>query len=536
MFDNTKPNIILLSDYGTSLGLPKSLGVFKVASELRSAGYEVGVLFHLHTFSIEELCYILSTIVSDKTLFVGFNNIFYNTEKGYTNFDFLDSTHYEPFFSVWEAPEIGTMLPHGKQYNKQIKQVIKEKNPTCKLVFGGPAAYDHSGFKDYDYLVLGYSDISAINLADHLLKNTTLNKAYKSINGFTVINDAEAVDFDFSHSLMKYEQHDCVLPGETLPLETARGCIFSCAFCSYPLNGKKKLDFLKDTNYLYRELLDNYEKFGVTRYIMMDDTFNDSLEKINLMYEISKRLPFQIEYYANLRLDLLTAHEGTFDLLYASGLRHCFFGIESFNKKTAELIGKGMARERLIDTLTKIKNTYGDEVTRVGSFIFGLPQESIESMKMTGDFLLEQDVFTRWELAPFRLGTGNKDAGFHSKITKNPEKYGYKNLKYIELKSDYKRNININYWENEYTNWFEVQKLSNYYAEQYNNLTNKKLSDWHYLNVIGLNNDKKVLPYLKENNKISEINWLYIALLKYKRANEYKELFYKLFKIPKSYF
>jgi radical SAM superfamily enzyme YgiQ (UPF0313 family) len=30
---------------------------------------------------------------------------------------------------------------------------------------------------------------------------------------------------------------------KVLPIEIARGCIFKCKFCSYPLNGKQNLDF-----------------------------------------------------------------------------------------------------------------------------------------------------------------------------------------------------------------------------------------------------------------------------------------------------
>ena len=55
----------------------KTYGVFKVAHELRLAGYEVVVLNHLHTYTIEEINYLLKNLINEETLFVGINNFFY---------------------------------------------------------------------------------------------------------------------------------------------------------------------------------------------------------------------------------------------------------------------------------------------------------------------------------------------------------------------------------------------------------------------------------------------------------------------------
>jgi wobble nucleotide-excising tRNase len=54
-FDNTKPNVVLVTDVTETYGLSKSFGVYKVAYELRSAGYQVFVLQHAHVFSVEEI-------------------------------------------------------------------------------------------------------------------------------------------------------------------------------------------------------------------------------------------------------------------------------------------------------------------------------------------------------------------------------------------------------------------------------------------------------------------------------------------------
>ena len=77
-----------------------------------------------------------------------------------------------------------------------------------------------------------------------------------------------------------------LLPGEGVPVEFARGCIFKCKFCSYPMNGKQNLDFVKDPELLYQELSDNYKNFGIKHYMIVDDTFNDHKEKLeSILFE-----------------------------------------------------------------------------------------------------------------------------------------------------------------------------------------------------------------------------------------------------------
>jgi radical SAM superfamily enzyme YgiQ (UPF0313 family) len=45
-----------------------------------------------------------------------------------------------------------------------------------------------------------------------------------------------------------------VVNQQVLPLEVARGCIFRCKFCAYPMNGKQQLDFVRSESQLMYEL------------------------------------------------------------------------------------------------------------------------------------------------------------------------------------------------------------------------------------------------------------------------------------------
>ena len=63
MFDNTKPNVIIISDKTEVLSMIKTAGPYKVASELRIAGFEVAVIHHLSCFSIDEIKHVLKNLI-----------------------------------------------------------------------------------------------------------------------------------------------------------------------------------------------------------------------------------------------------------------------------------------------------------------------------------------------------------------------------------------------------------------------------------------------------------------------------------------
>jgi radical SAM superfamily enzyme YgiQ (UPF0313 family) len=439
------PQIILLSDFTDPTLLTKSIGVYKVAYELRSAGYDVAVINHLHCFSYEEILHILKNLVTDRTLFIGVSNGFYK------DISYLKETKIMEFYKFHKdnLHANGFILPHGRDKNTHLIIEIKKINPNVKFVLGGPSAQDFAFNKDFDYVVPGYADLSIVNLADHLLKKKALKSYYKSIFGPIIVTDPKADGFDFSRSTMKYNDEDCVLDAETLQIEISRGCIFKCAFCGYPLNGKKKFDYIKDEELLYNEFLDNFKRFKITRYIFSDDTFNDSVEKCQMIYRISKKLPFKLEYWAFLRLDLIAAHPETIDLIFGSGCKAGFFGVESFNPKTQSIIGKGMKKEKQLPVLDTIKEKYGNSVSLHGAFIIGLPEEDINSIYSTIEYLVSDDChFDSWSLSPLSINFGGISS-FLSDIDKNWEKYGYEKTE-------------NNKWKNKYLDYSKALELTEY--------------------------------------------------------------------------
>jgi len=519
MFNNKKPNVILITDSTDIISLNILLGPFKVAHVLKEHGIEVAMIHHASALSFKEITTILREIISDQTLLVGINNFYYSSIE-------LIKDHGSNGMTLKEI-DPGSFLPHGKNKNIELKKLIKSLNPQTKIVLGGATALDTEYNKDFDYLVLGYAETAILDLVDHLGSSSPIEKSYKSIYGPIVLTDKVASRYDFSSSHMRYDPDWSILPGSTFHLEVGRGCIFKCAFCAYPFNGKKKTDYIRSKESIQAEMIDNYNRFGVTRYLMGDDTFNDNVDKCRMIYEISQQLPFKLEYWAYLRLDLLTAHPKTIDYLFDSGLKAAFFGIETLNPKTASIIGKGGNRDKMFKTIADIKSKWGDSVSLAAGFIYGLPEEDLDSLQRTTDFLLsDQNKLDQWLVEALNIRpTVDYDNSFISDIEKNYEKYGYSKIDNntrpggSDIGTDRRRHAIV--WKNKHTDYYSVLNITE--ALNARIKSHLKIPGDAALLLSGLGIDSDQLL----NKQHDQVPWNQLDQLHLKKVFEYKKLLAK---------
>ena len=103
--------------------------------------------------------------------------------------------------------------------------------------------------------------------------------------------------------------------------------MFKCSFCSFPLLGRNKhdLSYVKDPAILTKELVYNYEKFNTTNYMITDDTFNESTEKILTVKKAINDSGVNIRFFAYLRADILARFPEQMDILIDMGLMTATF-------------------------------------------------------------------------------------------------------------------------------------------------------------------------------------------------------------------
>jgi hypothetical protein len=401
-------NVVIFSDGGSKSKIyspQRSSGPYRIATEIRNKGFSCQVISFFSIFNILEIEKICEKFVNDDTLVVGFSTTFWN----------------------WG---------YGPELFRNIKTVIdfvrKFYSDKIKIVFGGPNGLEvlkqNQPEFDIDYIFLGYVDKIFSDFVYNLSSGKDVPTPTSRYNTIGIYNSKNE-DFDFSNSQIVFREEDYIFPGESVVLEVGRGCIFRCKFCDYPLNGKKKLDYIKYQDILYDELSRNFYDHGIDKYILSDDTFNDSPEKIEQLHKLFTSLPFKINFSAYLRLDLLNAHKNHIELLHDMGLRGTQFGIESFHEKASRVVGKGMDENKSKKLLYDLKNEHWKSDIKIQtSFIVGLPYEDQESFKKLEDWIRDEEycLVDKIQVEPLHLSNPRYDNNpWSSDFQVNSVKYGY---------------------------------------------------------------------------------------------------------------
>ena len=224
---------------------------------------------------------------------------------------------------------------------------------------------------------------------------------------------------------IKYEVRDDIQPWEWLTLELARGCIFQCTYCNFPILGVKD-DHTRSAEDFEEEIKENYERWGVNSYYIADETFNDYSAKINKFAEVIDRINIQTNMTGFIRADLLVNRKQDWDPLVKLGFWGQFYGVETMNHASAKAIGKGMNPVKLRDGLLEARNYFKSKGPYRGSMgiVVGLPHETVETQQATFNWLDEHWAGESYHVWPLEIPIDPK-TDVLSKLAKDFKKHGY---------------------------------------------------------------------------------------------------------------
>lgn len=415
-------DVILFSDTNTRMWHVPALGPFCIATQLKRHGYTVKIVDYFKNWvdNPNDFQRLVESIVDEQTLFVGFSGLFYSrngfrdTDKISSYSDFLYATS----MTTWPSSDV-------KSLSEQLGK-IKNKFPNVKFVYGG----HRNELKFYDlvdtvdYIVKGYAENTVIDLANHLSKNIPIKYRPSGKRAKIIDYDTNASGFDFTNSTVDFGQFDYILPGQVLPIETSRGCLFKCDFCDYPMIGRKKGDpaYHRNIEVLANEFRRNFSQHDTTKYLFYDNIFNESTQKIEDVLRARDLSGVDIKYYAYLRYEILDRFPEQIKLLQELGLQSTMIGIESLNHQSAKSVSKGYHPDRIKSIFHNLKQQWDGSVSVMGSFIIGLPHDTPDNLSWT-DWLLSTDC----PLDSVHATSFILDASFSnmSPMSAAPEKYGY---------------------------------------------------------------------------------------------------------------
>jgi len=382
----------------------RPLGPYRLRTALANHGFRAEVIDYAWALREDELLILLQRYISKDTLIIGISNIWFTTGAEKNNEE-LNRWFTEKFF-----------------------QTVKREWPWIKIVIGGTKTALVQGaellLSPADWWLSGFADIGLPKLLKFLSGQETDLKYRTDADGTHVIDcnlHYRVENMDDLETV--FEANDRFLSYQPISLEVSRGCIFTCSFCTHPFLGKKSFEYIRTPESLASELSRNYKLFGTTRYIITDDTFNDSMEKLERVaraIELSKIPNF--EFVSYIRAELLATKPEMIPMLKQLNCKGAFIGLESLNKDARRIIGKGMDAERVMAALENFKSI--TDVKMFASMIVGLPGDSLDDAYNWSERFKREKLFSEWGFQPLGMTFDEFGQG-DSIFSKDPAKYGY---------------------------------------------------------------------------------------------------------------
>ncbi len=178
-------------------------------------------------------------------------------------------------------------------------------------------------------------------------------------------------------------------------LYTTLGCPYHCSFCCIQApfkEGERLLGYKAVTNsYRYwspQSVIAQIDKlvndYGVRNLKIADEMFVlNSKHVVGICDRIIER-GYDLNIWAYARVD--TVKEAMVDKLKRAGVNWLAFGIEAASERVRDDVDKGFGQEEILKTIEGVRAA---GINVIANFIFGLPEDDLESMEKTLELAME---------------------------------------------------------------------------------------------------------------------------------------------------
>lgn len=344
------------------------MALYLLAAVLKDAEYEVGIIDpcefiqYEHRGNIEELCieHIGKRIVDESADLLAFSVNSFN----------------------WANTKV-------------IVEKVAEKFLNLKIALGGlhPTIFDEYILttSKAHIIMRGEGEKVIVNLCHALEDNKNL-EAVKGITyklGGKIIRNEDEVPLTEEEMentpYPAYELLPAVNPYTQLPVETSRGCCFSCAFCSIPhrkkWRGLSVEQVINRTKYTLR--FKNSINRG-THILFVDDCLTaDGDRAVEIFKRLNRLYGFTQKFFMEVRITDILKNQILQKIPFQM-ISSMQIGVECGYNEGLKRIRKGLTVEQLFDALDILKE-YNFDKRCFLSFIIGFPWETPEMIHKTLD-------------------------------------------------------------------------------------------------------------------------------------------------------
>lgn len=295
-----------------------------------------------------------------------------------------------------------------------ICRILKDEAPQLKTLFMGthPSALPERTLKEEatDFVCQGEGPLTILQLLEALKANST---QYDKIGGlwykddfqtrFTPVN-AKIKDLDAELSGMawdllpmdRYKAHnwhcwDHINDRQPYAsLYTSLGCPFSCSFCciNAPFGGRGIRYFSPE--WVIKQLDILVQEYGVKNIKIADEMFVLNPAHVLGICDLIIERGYDLNIWAYARID--TIKDQFLDKMKRAGFNWLGIGIESGSQYVRDGVEKGRFGD--FDIKDVVRKTQDAGIYVGANYIFGLPDETHESMQQTLDMAI--DINAEW--------------------------------------------------------------------------------------------------------------------------------------------
>ncbi|MHA1936587.1 MAG: B12-binding domain-containing radical SAM protein [Candidatus Thorarchaeota archaeon] len=300
----------------------------------------------------------------------------------------------------------------GFKLVKQVADIIKETRPDSIVIAGNSVAssipellLQHT---KVDIAVLGEGDIILVELL-RVLDGDGDQRAVKGIafkeNGKVMYTPAQQMIAEIDSlgfpdwnifDLSKYNEYGRVnyniLSSEAAlgyPLNSARGCPYSCTFCYHVFKGKRYRRYSVDA--IIEEIKRLHNVYGANYVSFWDELTFPNVRSVRTLLNRLSDLDFSIGWDGPCRGDLFKKeHVSLVREMKEAGCDNISFSLENASPEILVAMNKKLTVDQFIE---QAETLWKGGVVPLTSVIFGYPQETPETIQRTIDVCERCNMF-----------------------------------------------------------------------------------------------------------------------------------------------
>ena len=286
-----------------------------------------------------------------------------------------------------------------------IAESVKRVNASTPVLLGGPhaTAYPEKSAQipGIDYVVVGEGEVVAGRLIERFLERRDVSDlkgiVYKRDNRIVFteredliinINDLPMPAYD----LIPIEQYGSFSrmsrtgSGKFMSIFSSRGCPYHCIYCH---NIFGKVFRCRSAENLFNEIKHLYDAYKIRDFEILDDIFNLDRNRLIDFCDriISSGMKITLAFPNGMRGDILD--EQQLSKLKQAGTIFIAFAIETGSPRMQKLIKKNIQLDKI---KKNIEIAHSLKIHPHGFFMIGFPEETLEDMKMTVEFMVSSKL------------------------------------------------------------------------------------------------------------------------------------------------